>query len=60
MAQKHKPATVTVYPEDGPPAAYDLASDKDWAVIFEDVLEIKASEGTVYYPLGAVMRWVVR
>lgn len=60
MAQRHKPAVVTVYPEDGPPAVYELASDKDWSVIFEDVLEIKAVEGAVYYPLGAVMRWVVK
>jgi hypothetical protein len=51
---------VTVYPENDPPAAYELASDKDWSVIFQDVLEIKTQNGTVYYPLGAVMRWVVR
>ena len=60
MAQRQKPATMTVYPEDGAPVNHDLASDKDWSVIFEDVLEVKTGEGTFYYPLGAVMRWVVR
>lgn len=60
MAAKFKPATVTVYPEEGPPCAHELASDKDWSVIFEDVLEIKGVDGTTYYPLGAVKRWVVK
>lgn len=60
MAARSKPATVVVYPEDGPPATYDLTNDKDWSVIFDDVLEIKAVDGTTYYPLGAVRRWVVR
>jgi hypothetical protein len=60
MSAKSKSATVTVYPEEGPPSIHDLASDRDWSVIFEDVLEIKGVEGTTYYPLGAVKRWVVK
>ena len=60
MAARSKPATVVVYPEYGPPATYALANDKDWSVIFEDVLEIRTVDGTTYYPLGAVKRWVVQ
>jgi hypothetical protein len=60
MASRQRQVSVTVYPEDEAPVTYSLANDKEWSVIFEDVLEIKSVEGTFYYPLGAVMRWVVR
>ena len=50
---------VVVFLEEGPPETHDLASDKDWAVIFEDVLEIKTKGGVSYYPLDAVRKWTV-
>lgn len=57
---KSKPAKLTVCPEDSSPESHDLAADKDWAVIFDDVLEVKARDGTHYYPLGAIRKWLVR
>jgi hypothetical protein len=57
---KSKPAKLTVCLEDAPPESHDLAADKDWAVIFDDVLEVKARDGTHYYPLGAIRKWLVR
>ena len=60
MAQsRQRPATILVFLEEGAPEAHDLASDTDWAVIFEDVLEIKSKGGVTYYPLDAVRKWTV-
>lgn len=56
---REKAATIVVFLEDGSPESHDLASDKDWAVIFEDVLEIKGKDATTYYPLDAVRKWTV-
>jgi len=56
---REKPATIVVFLEDGTPESHDLASDRDWSVIFEDVLEIKGREATTYYPLDAVRKWCV-
>ncbi len=58
--QKLKPVTVTVHIGKGEPEVHALADSKDWAVIFEDVLEVKAGEVTHYYPLDAVRKWTVR
>lgn len=58
--QRAKPATVTVFLEEDAQEEHELASDKDWAVIFEDVLEIKTKHGTTYYPLSTVRKWTVR
>lgn len=55
-----KAATIVVFLEDGSPESHDLASDKDWSVIFEDVLEIKGKAATTYYPLDAVRKWTVQ
>jgi hypothetical protein len=57
---KPRPAKLTVCPEDGPQENHDLGADKDWAVIFDDVLEVKARDGAHYYPLGAIRKWLVR
>lgn len=60
MAQpRQRPAMIVVFFEEGAPEAHELASDKDWAVIFEDVLEIKTKSGVTYYPLDAVRKWTV-
>jgi hypothetical protein len=60
MAQaRQRPAMVVVFLEEGEPETHELASDKDWAVLFEDVLEIKAKSGVTYYPLDAVRKWTV-
>jgi hypothetical protein len=58
--QDHKAATIVVFLEDGSSDRHELASDKDWSVIFEDVLEVKGREGTTYYPLDAVRKWAVQ
>jgi hypothetical protein len=58
-SQRQKSATIVVFFEEGAPETHELASDKDWAVIFEDVLEIKTKTGTTYYPLDAVRKWTV-
>jgi hypothetical protein len=60
MAQSRlRATTIVVFLEEGAPEAHDLASDKDWAVIFDDVLEIKAKGSVTYYPLDAVRKWTV-
>jgi hypothetical protein len=60
MAQaRNKPAKVTVILEDGASEMHDLAADKDWAVIFEDVLEIKSRGGVHYYPFASILKWTV-
>jgi len=56
---KPKPVTVTVHLGKGEPEVHALADSKDWAVIFEDVLEVKAAQATHYYPLDAVRKWTV-
>lgn len=56
---REKPATIVVFLEDGTPESHDLVSDRDWSVIFEDVLEIKGRDATTYYPLDAVRKWCV-
>ncbi len=56
---KLKPVTVTVHLGKGEPEVHALADSKDWAVIFEDVLEIKAPGQTHYYPLDAIRKWTV-
>jgi hypothetical protein len=56
---KLKPAMVTIYLGKGEPEVHQLADFKDWAVIFEDVLEIKARDHTHYYPLDSVRKWIV-
>jgi hypothetical protein len=61
MAQgKSKPAKMTVILEDGTKEIHDLGGDKDWAVIFEDVLEIKSRDGTHYYPFASLLKWTIR
>ena len=57
--QDRKAATIVIYLEDGSSDRHDLASDKDWSVIFEDVLEVKSRDTTTYYPLDAVRKWAV-
>jgi len=59
-AAKHKPATVTVHVGQGEPEIHTLADFKDWAVIFDDVLEVKTREQTHYYPLESLRKWTVR
>jgi len=54
-----RPATIVVFLEEGAPETHELVSDKDWAVIFEDVLEIKTKGSVTYYPLDAVRKWAV-
>ena len=56
---RQRPATIVVFLEEGTPETHELACDKDWAVIFEDVLEIKTKDGVTYYPLDAVRKWTV-
>ena len=56
---REKAATIVVFLEEGLPESHDLASEKDWSVIFEDVLEVKGRDGTTYYPLDAVRKWTV-
>ena len=56
---QQRPATIVVFLEEGAPETHELASDKDWAVIFEDVLEIKTKSGVTYYLLDAVRKWTV-
>jgi hypothetical protein len=57
---KSKPARVTVILDDGAQETHDLAGDKDWAVIFEDVLEIKSRDGLHYYPFASILKWTVK
>lgn len=61
MAAKLKtPATIQVI-RAGKTSEYQLADSKDWAVIFDDVLEIKAIDGCSYYwPLLSVTLWKVK
>jgi hypothetical protein len=59
-APKQKPVTVTVHLGKGEPEIHALADNRDWAVIFEDVLEIKTPDTTHYYPLDSVRKWTVR
>ena len=56
---REKAATIVVFLEEGLPESHDLASEKDWSVIFEDVLEVKGQDATTYYPLDAVRKWTV-
>ncbi|MHB1206597.1 MAG: hypothetical protein ACYCZX_13590 [Rhodospirillaceae bacterium] len=58
--QDRKAATIVIYLEDGSSDRHELASDKDWSVIFEDVLEVKGRDTTTYYPLDAVRKWAVQ
>jgi hypothetical protein len=58
-SSRSRPATIVVFLEEDAPETHELASDKDWAVIFEDVLEIKSKDGVTYYPLDAVRKWTV-
>jgi hypothetical protein len=54
------PAVVSVFLE-GPTEVFEVADTKDWAVIFDDVLEVKAKDGTThYFPLPCVKKWTVR
>jgi hypothetical protein len=57
---KSKPAKVTVILEDGAQERHDLNGDKDWAVIFEDVLEIRSRDGIHYYPFASILKWTVK
>jgi hypothetical protein len=57
--QDRKAATIVIFLEDGSSDRHELASDKDWSVIFEDVLEVKGRTTTTYYPLDAVRKWAV-
>ena len=61
MAPKPKtPATIQVI-RAGKTNEYQLADSKDWAVIFDDVLEIKATDGCCYYwPLPSLTLWKVK
>ena len=61
MASKPKtPATIQVI-RAGKTHEYQLADSKDWGIIFEDVLEIKAADGCSYYwPLDSVTLWKVK
>ena len=60
MATKPKAATITVYASDESEFTHELASDKDWAIIFDDVLEVKGKDFVAYYPLVYVNRWTVK
>ena len=60
LKPKPEPATLVVFFEDGAPEMFVLSSDKDWAVIFEDVLEIKTKDAVSYFPLDAVRKWTVQ
>lgn len=61
MATKLKPgATIIVSLQDDTEVTHTLVSDKDWAVIFDDVLEVKDAAGATYYPLLSVQKWVVK
>lgn len=60
MAAKPKSATITVFTDDEVEHPHHLANNTDWAVIFDDVLEVKEPTGSTYYPLNSVIRWVVK
>lgn len=60
-AKAPKPATLKVWLTEKPAVSHDLANETDWAVIFEDVLEVKTTDGeAVYYPLTNVEKWIVK
>ena len=61
MASKLKsPATIQVI-RAGKTNEYQLADAKDWGIIFDDVLEIRSSDGCTYYwPLLSITLWKVR
>ena len=58
--QKPGPVTLSVVRR-GKTFAYHLASEMDWAVIFDTVLEVKSSEpaGKFYWPLDSVTLWKI-
>ena len=59
--KRKKPAEIKVWLTEKPPVTHDLADDKDWSVVFDDVLEIKTPEGEAfYYPLTNVDKWTVK
>ena len=59
-ATAKKPVLIEVRLEETKtPERHELASDKDWAIFAEDVLEVKAKDGTHYYPLAQVRKWTV-
>lgn len=66
MAAKSKPHKIQVTFEEvfeGEPdfIEYDLAAATDWAVIFEDVLEIKKIDGEhLYIPIDRLKGWSVK
>lgn len=40
---------------------HELADTKDWAILFDTVLEVKAKDGgTYYYPVDELLKWVIR
>ncbi len=42
-------------------ARYELADTKDWSILYDTVLEIKTKDdGTHYYPIDELLKWVVR
>lgn len=60
-AAKKKPAVLKVI-RLGKTSEYQLADEKDWALLFEDtVLEIKAADGCKYYwPVASITLWTVK
>jgi hypothetical protein len=57
---KPKAATIVVHLGKGEPEVHTLIDGKDWAVIFDDVLEIKTPAAVHYYPLDSVRKWTVK
>ena len=56
---KKRPAKVQII-RMGKTSEYTLADETDWAIVFEDVLEIRATDGSKYYwPLASVTLWKV-
>lgn len=59
-AVRPRPVTITVQLGKADTDSHLLADCKDWAVIFENVLEIKTSDGVHYYPLDSIRKWSVK
>jgi len=57
---KSKPYILSVIRR-GKTYTYELASEMDWAVIFDTVLEVKSVNpaGKFYWPLDAMTLWKV-
>lgn len=61
MASKLKTPAILQVIRRGKTNEYELADSKDWGIIFENVLEIKAADGAHYYwPLDSVTLWKVK